>query len=387
MISAAALAALPGLSPAQVTPTPTATPAVASESREDAAARDIREQEAVLSDPAATAAKREEAARRLVSRSSKEADDVLLKVLTAGNREAQIAVARALASDQTPEPAFINPLSTLLGSGAVLTEAVAQALVTFKGNDDVRQMLVNFATNPTLSLDARAGIISAMGKLVDKQAAGSLINVINGDDNARIRDAACDALAEITGLPRSSDVQGWNQWWNQNKAKNEEEWSKDLLRYNAAARAELNKRLIRMRDEAGQQLRTSYRAAATDADKAKLLAASLQNDSEDIRLVAVQLIREESSQFRAVPTPVFEQLRKMVGDSAAGVRREVAITLGTAGVGAVDALLTQLAQERDTSVREELVRALGPSHDLRAIEPLLAALNDANFSVARSAAD
>jgi len=91
--------------------------------------------------------------------------------------------------------------------------------------------------------------------------------------------------------------------------------------------------MIRMRDEAGQQLATSYRAAATDADKAKLLAASLQNDSEDIRLVAVQLIREESSQFRAVPTPVFEQLRKMVGDSAAGVRREVAITLGTAGVG------------------------------------------------------
>jgi HEAT repeat protein len=77
----------------------------------------------------------------------------------------------------------------------------------------------------------------------------------------------------------------------------------------------------------------------------------------------------------------------MVGDSAGSVRREVAITLGTAGVGAVDALLTQLAQERDSSVREAIARALGPSHDLRAIDPLLGALNDANFRVAWSAAD
>src|SRR5207245_11664478 len=153
------------------------------------------------------------------------------------------------------------------------------------------------------------------------------------------------------------------------KAKNEEEWSKDLLRYNAAARAELNKRLAKVLEDARQRLRASYRAAASDADKAKLLGEYLQNDSEDIRLAAVELVREESSQVRAVPAPVLEQLRKMVGDSAAGVRREVAITLGTAGVGAVDALLTQLAQERDISVREELVRALGPSHDLRAIEP------------------
>jgi HEAT repeat protein len=56
-------------------------------------------------------------------------------------------------------------------------------------------------------------------------------------------------------------------------------------------------------------------------------------------------------------------------------------------VGAVDALLTQLAQERDSYVRDAIVRALGPSHDLRAIEPLLGALNDPNFLVARSAAD
>jgi HEAT repeat protein len=384
MLAAAALAAMPKILPAQVA-TP---PAPAVEGREEAAIRDIKEQEAILTDRASTAAKREEAARRLVSRSSPEADDVLLRVLREiVNRDSQIAVARALASDPTPQGMFIQPLTNLLGSGAVLTEAVAQALVTFKGNDEVRQTLVNFATNPINSLDARAGILSAMGKLVDKQAAGSLINIINTDDNARIRDSACDALSEMTGLPRSSNVQGWNQWWEQNRNKSEEQWSKDLLRFNAAARAELVKRLQKMREDASQLLLQIYRAAANDADRTAVLSRYLQNDSEDMRLLGVELVRTETANFKAVPPAIFEQLRKMVGDSASSVRREVAVTLGTAGVGAVDALLTQLAQERDSAVREALVRALGPSHDLRAIDPLLAALNDPDFPVARSAAD
>jgi HEAT repeat protein len=384
VLAAAAVAAMPKLLPAQETP----PAAGVAETREEAAIRDIRQQEAILTDRGATPAAREEAARRLVSRSSPEADNVLMRVLTElGNRDEQLAVARALASDPTPEPAFITPLSNLLGSGATLTEAVAQALATYKGNDNVRELLVNFATNPTNLLDMRAGVIGAMGKLVDKQAAGALINVLKTDDNGRIRETACDALAEMTGLPRSGDVQGWLQWWAQNEPKNEEQWSKDLLKFNAAARADLTKRLEKVLDDARRRLRESYRAAASDADKVKVVSEYLQKDSEDMRLLGVKLIQDEATGFRAVPAPIFEQLRKMVGDSASNVRREVAITLGNAGVGAVDALLTQLAQERDPSVREQLVRALGPSHDLRAIEPLLNALNDANFQVARAAAD
>jgi HEAT repeat protein len=386
MLAAAALAAMPKIVSAQATPT---ADAKAAEAREDAASRDIKEQEAILTDPAATSAKREEAARRLVSRSSPEADNVLIRVLSPefGNRDSKIAVARALASDPTPQPMFIDPLLKQLGSGAVLTEAVAQALVTFKGDNEVRRTLVNYATTPINSLEARSGILSALGKLVDKQTAGSLIAIINTDENVRIRDAACDALAEMTGLPRSSDVQGWNQWWEQNRNKSEQEWAEDLLRFNAAARVELLKRLQKIRDETSQNLLESYRAAASDAEKMKLLNRYLQSDSEDMRLLGVQLVRDESALFRAVPPAAFEQLKQMVGDSASSVRHQVAVALGTAGVGAVDALLTQLAQERDSQVREAIVRALGPSHDLRTIDPLLTALNDANFKVARSAAD
>jgi HEAT repeat protein len=360
MLAAAAMAGLPKVLPAlALQPV---------ETREEVARKDVQQQEAILTDPGATPAQRDDAAKRLVSRTSKEADDVLFKILkNFANRDAQLAVARALASDLTPQPAFVDPLLELLGSGATLTDAAAQALVVYKNNDRVRDALTAFANNPTYVLEGRIGVIAAMGKLVDKKAAGALVEMMNvPDTNPRLRDAASDALAEMTGLPRGGDVQAWNQWWEQNRNKNEEEWSKDLLRGMAARRAELDKRLKKVLEETDRRLRENYRAAASDADKTKLLGDFLKNDSEDMRLLGVRLISAESAQFRPVPPAVFEQLRKMVGDSASQVRLEVAVTLGNAGErGAVDALLTQLAQERDVAVKAEIVRALGPSHDLR----------------------
>src|SRR5258705_8812093 len=276
MLAAAAFAAVPSpLSALGLQPT---------ETREEVALKDIQQQEAILTDHGATPAQRDDAARRLVSRSSKEARDVLMKVLKEfNNREGQLAVARALASDPTPEPAFIDPLSLLLGSGVPLTEAAAQALVIYKGNDGVRQTLTNFANSPINVLEARTGVIAAMGKLVDKRAAGALVEMLNAaDTNPRIRDSASDALAEMTGLPRGRDVQAWNQWWIQNQNKTEEEWSKDLLRGMAARRAELDKRLRKVLEETDRRLRENYRAAANVEDKNRLLGGFLENDSEGL---------------------------------------------------------------------------------------------------------
>src|SRR5438552_19208114 len=117
MLAAAAMAGLPKVLPAlALQPV---------ETREEVARKDVQQQEAILTDAGATPAQRDDAARRLVSRSSKEADDVLLKILKDGARDGQLAVARALASDPTPEPDFIEPLSWLLGSGLGLTGAAA----------------------------------------------------------------------------------------------------------------------------------------------------------------------------------------------------------------------------------------------------------------------
>ena len=101
-------------------------------------------------------------------------------------------------------------------------EAGAQALAAFKASDRARERLTQFAFNLSMQLPPRVAVIRAMGRLVDKRAAASLIDLLNNDDNATVRDAAADALAEMTGYSRfGHDVQRWNQWWNQNAARSD----------------------------------------------------------------------------------------------------------------------------------------------------------------------
>lgn len=357
------------------------------ENAAEAATRDLKQQEANLGDRSATAALRDEAARRLVSRSSPEADDILLRALADfSNKEAQLAVARALSADTTPNPAFIEPLCNLLGGG--LTEPAAQALSVYKANDQVRDRLIQFVNNLSQQQGPRIACIRAIGKLVDRKAAGALVGLLNSDTNSVIRDSAADALVEMTGLNTNGrDAQRWNQWWQVNRNKSDSQWSSDLLLKNASRVNELSKRIDALRDVAAQMVREEYRRRP-DAERAKFLLGLLQAPSEDVRVVAVQIVYEDVVVAKPVPPEVFELLRGMIGDSAADVRKRVARTLtAAASPGAVDALLTQLAQERDPDARAAIALALGPSRELRVVEPLLLLLDDESFSVARSAAD
>src|ERR1043166_2648873 len=71
--------------------------------------------EAVLRDRNAPLAKREDAAKRLVSLGKAETNQILLDALNTLNDPAgQQAVARALANSASPDPRFIGPLRNLL---------------------------------------------------------------------------------------------------------------------------------------------------------------------------------------------------------------------------------------------------------------------------------
>lgn len=381
MVAAAIVLAIGRWLPAQVEPAANAA---------EAAQEEMAKQQAILNDRAATPQQREQAAKRLLARAGRETNEVLTKVLVDfDDRERQLAVLRALASATNPDPVFIDPVMSLLADKGPLIETAAQALAVYKSSEPVRNKLTQFAWNRSMAVAPRSAVIKALGKLVDRRAAASLIDLLNQDENALIRDAAADALAEMTGVTQNArDVQRWNQWWAANREKPEAQWSNDLLRRNAARVAEVEKRLDRLREFAATTVQKDYKAAP-DVEKVKILISYLQSDSEDIRLAAVRLVYNEVALFGGkMPAPILEALHAMVGDSATEVRKQVATTLGAANdPGAVTALLAQLSQEQDPDVRAEIARALGPTHDTRAVDPLLERLGDASFSVARAAAD
>ena len=384
IILAAAIAlASPQPSFAQVTAPPDASA--------DTARKDL---EQALTDRASTAQQREEAARRLISRAGPQASQILLRVLSDfSNLQAQLAVAKALGSSSAPDPSFITPLGNLLGSDRELTAAAASALAAFKTDERAREKLTAFINNLAQQPGSRVAAVDAMGRLVDKRAAGYLIELMNREnENSLVRDAAADALADMTGLSRfGHDVQQWNQWWQVNQGKSELEWTTDLLVKNAIRASDLNSQLQKDQRFIAKVVREEYQdKKLTDAEREKKLIGFMQADSEGARLAAVELVYREAEGYGGarISPAVLQALRGMIGDSSTAVRVQVARTLTTANdPGAVESLLAQLSQEKDPEVQAEILKALGPSHDLRVIEPLLKRLSDPSFSVARAAAD
>src|SRR5439155_12282044 len=104
---------------------------------------DIEQTAQTLKDESAKQDERDEAARRLVSRQTDQANEILRSALVGvGNRGAQLAVAKALAADRKPDQLFIDPLFALIGPDRVLSEAAAQALAQYKNDLEVLSRLI-----------------------------------------------------------------------------------------------------------------------------------------------------------------------------------------------------------------------------------------------------
>ncbi len=356
-----------------------------------AIARDIEQLAAGLTDVATTAHQREEAALRLVSRATPEARTILLNALTdVSNRPAQLAVARALASDAQPDPRFINPLFERLGADKALTEAAAVALANYKGNPEVLNRLAEFALARNQPESIRVAMVRAIGTMVEKDAAELLINLLTRDDEAEsVRRAAAEALMELTGLREYGyDSAQWQRWWTFNRGKPAAQWATDLLNVRAARFDELQRRYAELTEELTGILSEQHRSAPP-AQQADILLRYLRSPLPSIRRTGAKIVAEDF--FNGVKTrdDVHERLVQLIGDSAADVRLQVIQTFGLMNDDrAIDPLLTQLSQEQDADVRAEIARALGPMNDpsLRSAPALLELLSDPSSRVAEAAA-
>lgn len=391
---AAAASAAPRLGMAQPAPSggESAAPALAAQppagDSQDAVRRDLEHQLGILKDSAAPMQAREEAARRLVGRGTPEADIILLDLLREGRDDAQIAIARALAGAPEPDLRFIGPLGNLLGPNVILTEAVARALASYKASEEARDRLLHFVNTTNQSERSREAVARAMGALVDQRTAAGLIDLINtADESARVRSAALDGLLEMTGeTVNGRDVQRWNNWWAASRNMGPAQWGNQVLANKAVRLTDMQQRMRTLLSSYEEQLRRDF-ARTPEAERGAFIAARIQDASEDVRLMGVSLASEELLQGRRSPQ-VLAVLRERIGDSSIEVRKRVASTLRYWNdPGAVDALLAQLAQETDTDVRVELIGALGPTRDIRAVDPLIRLLGDETIAVAKAAAD
>jgi HEAT repeat protein len=383
LLAATAVSAPPRAGQAQTT-----TPDAAA-----VAKRDLDQLSAVLTSPPDTAQDtRDEAARRLVSRHSAEARTILASALSDPNKPAaQIAAARALQDDAQPDPSLINPLFAALGTNnRQLTEAVARALANYKTNPEVLDQLISIVDRrPAAPEQVRREIISALGSIIEKRAAQTLVEVLKSpDETAATQAAAADALADLTGISDyGQDPSQWTAWWAINANKSEADFRNDLLPPRSAKYDQVRERYNDLTSELKEILKSQYQNAAA-TQRPDVLLGYLKSAQPEIRGVGVQIIKDDAADNKPIPKAAQDQLRSMIGDSSADVRAAVADALARINdKDSLDPLLAQLAQETDGKVRAALARALAPINDLRAVPALIGLLDDSSIAAARAAAE
>ncbi len=389
VVALAATVAVPVRALGQAT-APTTAP-LTTLTPEQAVLRDLERLAIQLGGRSSTQPQRDEAARRLAARTSPEARDVLMHALRDGGHDPALAVARTLADDPRPDPAFIQPLLGALGSDPNLHEAAARALARFGGDEAVRTRLIAFARDTRQPVPARLAVIHALGSIVDRNVAQTLLDLLT--DEARggpsIQNAAGDALVEMTGLSENGrNAQRWRQWSTANAGLSDVAWKAVVYPGRATRLEAAEQRYNRLNAELETILGEQYQTAPTAKEKNAAIMRYLNAASADVRLVGARLVRDSFIGTGSYPPQAENRLKDLVGDSDARVRMEVARTLKTINFrGSLDEMLVQLAEEQDPDVKTALIGAVAQIGGLQSVPLLRRLLHDPSLRVATAAAE
>jgi HEAT repeat protein len=346
------------------------------------------------STPGATEAERNEAAERLLSRHTAEAQQALLKALIAPDEISAAAVARALAQDPNPDPAFIDPLFPLLDNPKT-APAAGRALAGYKNDSAVLTRLIDRAgQHRNARIFMREAAIRAIGTIPEKRGAATLVQLLESPDESpaaspEIHAVAAEALKNLTGLDQNGeDAARWSKWWDTVRATPDAQFRDDVNSLKAARLDRLNARYEGLVGEVKELLRDEYlHKTKTSAERQGLMLAFLQSPDPEIRKLGIGLLSDDVEEGRPLSAAELQRLRDMIADSDPSVRRAVAKAIYSVNdPDALNALLAQLRVEPDTTVRAGIAAALGPIRDLRAVHTLIKLLSDDSLDTATAAA-
>ena len=381
---------------AMAQPSPPASPPATSpsESPEQAARRDLDHQADLLLGADTPPDQREQAAARLVMGRQPAARGILLRALAdKDNRAISTAAANALAGDPNPALEFVAPLVALLPRDFATAKAAANALTGYAQNAEVLAQLIQFAADHRQPRRSRALVVGALGAFVKKNAAGALVRLLSDDsDESLVRDAAADALVRMTGRrDLGDDPAQWSAWWKTTATLPDRDWELTQYQNRSAVTALVDREFQRLSAHVKELLDRDYQRAPKE-QRSDLLLAWLHDGEPVIRSLAADKVFDEKINGNVIATPVLEQLRGMIADSDADVRKAVIVALKAVNdAPSVDPLLTQLSRETDPAVKVAIAQALGVLKKLKSVDALLALLNGpptrAGDAVAEAAAE
>ncbi|MGC4033863.1 MAG: HEAT repeat domain-containing protein [Tepidisphaeraceae bacterium] len=219
-------------------------------------------------------------------------------------------------------------------------------MTAFKNDPSVPARLLALANGSDEKV--RLIAIRSLGTFIDQDIAASLVKLTDpGKQPNRIIFAAKESLGYLTGLSPSTD---WPAWWEQNKGNAPAQFAADLAPQRSIRFDTVDQSLDNLQDEFSRLLADLYQRTPRE-QQAELLVRHMRSPNASVRAAACRIATQAAAND-VVAQMVKEQLRQLVGDASADVRRGAAhaseIINDPEGVVP---LLVQLNQETDTGVR------------------------------------
>ncbi|MFA7237192.1 MAG: HEAT repeat domain-containing protein [Phycisphaeraceae bacterium] len=342
----------------------------------------------VLGDGKIDLAKRRAAAVNLLTRGWPAAMVALGGQLAdASDPTGQRAVASALgAAEVTPPDALAEPLLALIGAdNDALRRDVAAALGRYE-DGPVLTRLIAWANDSDKPANVRLGAIAVLAEHRQPISAQTLVGLTEPKQDGLIRNAAFDALQELTGDTEiGRDAAGWHQWWEAHRQLPRDRWLARMVRSLSEQKRQLAADQATLTARLADALGQLYVATA-EADRPALLMKMLDDPITAVRLEALALVERNLLNAQSPPQPVRDKLRTRLDDDSPTVRASAAALLRDIDDDpAADQVAGRLSAETDPAARNAYLSLLARKPRPAAIDPALVLLGRSDTRSAAAA--
>lgn len=289
------------------------------------------------------------------------------------------AICQAIALTENPSPQLVDPLVALLGSDDAPTRSDAAAALARYDTPDLVDRLIKTASTHGKPGDpvapARLGSIQALAEQRNPQAVHRVIDTIlkqTHDTDQNVRAAAFASLTRLTGIVDfGSDADAWDRWWKRTRRLSPERLLAEMMRNLAARSTEQANQLKTLTERLVDANKTLYDAAAEDQRPA-ILQKMIDDDMDELRLLALSLIERRTLNAQPVSEEVRAAMRQHLTDRNPQVRATVAQLFDRLGDSAAAERVVELVLgEWDPTVQSRYFGLLASVPKAGAVEPAL----------------
>jgi HEAT repeat protein len=297
-----------------------------------------------------------QAALSLVESSSRDAEEVVRGGLRQTD-SAEVFLALAAAIRLKRDSRFVDELLEALDRGQPSTRQTAALTLAELADAKVVRHLKALLDDAGTESAIRQAVVSALGRSGSRPAAQLLLDQLSSDDG-RVREAAAQALGELTGQNYGLDIGRWRTWWETHKELANESWLEERLGYQSSRARRLEGELERAKNEIVRLHQQLY-SRLPAGDRLGQVQALSEAEDAAVRALAVNWCLELLPTADAVgQRALADLLLRFSHDGTLEVQRAAVLGLGRIADRRAFERLRALAQHHLPAVRTAAARSL-----------------------------